>query len=211
MATRDGGNVKLMDLLDEAKSRAKEQIVERLKEAQAAKEGDQIEATTKLNEEDIEEAAEVMGIDAVKYYDLNQNRVQNYKFSYDQMLSPKGNTAVYLLYSYARINSIIEKSGIEEAKLNDPSTIKITDDHEVLILAHVAKFSEVITGVADELNLNRLCAYLYDFSGIIASGYKKYKILGNEHTHSRVQVLFIAKKVFDQCFFLLGLKPLKKI
>lgn len=228
MATRDGGNVKLMSLLDEARDRAKIQIMEKLnikddeeevtegkegktQEITEAKEPAQSQVTSKLSEHEIEQAAEVMGIDAVKYYDLNQNRVQNYKFSYDKMLSPKGNTAVYLLYAYARINSIIEKSGIEEDKLRDLSNIKITDDYELIILGQVAKFSEVIQGVADELNINRLCGYLYEMSGIISSGYKKYKILGNEHTTSRVQILFLTKILFIKCFQLLGLKPLNKI
>lgn len=243
MKTRDGGNIKLMELLDEAKARAKQQIIERLKngdeeeeegagkgkkggdkakkeqapkaeeitEAKPAEPKAEAQTTCKLTEDQIDEAAELMGIDAIKYFDLNQNRVQNYKFSYDKMLSPKGNTAVYLLYSYARINSIIEKSGIPLDQLKDIKTLKITDEYEVMILAHVAKFCEVILGVADELNINRLCAYLYDLSCIIASGYKKYKILGNENTLPRVQILFVTQMVFDQCFRLLGLKTLKKI
>jgi arginyl-tRNA synthetase len=228
MATRDGGNIKLMNLLDEAKARAKDQILQKLgvgdeeegegegKEKKAeeiceGKEAAHSHVTSKLSENEIDDAAETMGIDAVKYYDLNQNRVQNYKFSYDKMLSPKGNTAVYLLYAYARINSIIVKSGLTESQLKDLSAFKITDDYELIILAHVAKFSEVIQGVADELNINRLCGFLYEMSCTIASGYKKYKILGNEHTLSRVQVLFITKLVFEKCFHLLGLKPLSKI
>lgn len=211
MATRDGGNVKLMSLLDEATTRSKDKIHERL-HGGADKEGEEaVESTTQLTEAEIAEAAEVMGMDAVKYFDLNQNRIQNYKFSYEKMLNPKGNTAVYLLYSFARINSIITKSGIPEDKLKDVSTLKITDNSEVVLLSHVAKFCEVIVGVAEELNLNRLCTYLYDFSCIIASGYKKYKILGNEHTLSRVQLLYCARIVFSKCFFLLGLKTLKKI
>lgn len=243
MKTRDGGNIKLMELLSEATNRAKDQIVDRLKAgeeddeeegAKGKKGGDkgkkgqeakteeisepkapehkvELPSTCKLTESQIDEAAEIMGIDAIKYFDLNQNRVQNYKFSYDRMLSPKGNTAVYLLYSYARINSIIEKSGIPLAQLKDVKTLKVTDDYELVILGHIAKFCEVLLGVADELNINRLCAYLYDFSGIIASGYKRYKILGNEHTLSRVQILLVAQIVFDKCFHLLGLKTLQKL
>jgi len=51
-----------------------------------------------------------MGISAIKYFDLKQNRVQNYVFNFDKMLDPRGDTGVYLLYMYVRINSIIEKS-----------------------------------------------------------------------------------------------------
>lgn len=49
---------------------------------------------------------------AVKYYDLKQNRISTYNFDYDKMLDPKGNTAVYLMYAYARICSIMRKAGV---------------------------------------------------------------------------------------------------
>jgi arginyl-tRNA synthetase len=214
MATREGGNVKLMSLLDEAKENAAKHIVDRMT-GNAGDDEDKIEekpqSTSKLSQDDIDMASEVMGVNAVKYFDLNQNRVQNYKFSYDKMLSPKGNTAVYLLYSYARINSIIEKAGVPLDALKDPKNFKITDEYEAVILSHIAKFCEVILGVANELNLNRLCAYIYDLSGIIASGYKKYKIVGNENTVHRVQILYITKLIFDKCFHILGIVPLAHI
>lgn len=53
-----------------------------------------------------------MGIAAIKYYDLKQNRISDYCFDYNKMLDPKGNTAVYLMYSYVRISSVLKKSGI---------------------------------------------------------------------------------------------------
>jgi len=70
---------------------------------------------------------------AIKYFDLKQNRIGNYKFNYDHMLDPRGNTAVYLLYAYARISSIIRKStyGQEELKkLVNTNGWKITHPHE---------------------------------------------------------------------------------
>jgi arginyl-tRNA synthetase len=54
--------------------------------------------------------AEKLGISAIKYFDLKQNRIQNYVFSFDKMLDPKGNTGVYLLYMFVRIVSIMQKS-----------------------------------------------------------------------------------------------------
>jgi len=53
-----------------------------------------------------------MGMAAVKYFDLKQNRIGNYRFSYNRMLDPKGDSAIYLLYAYARICSILKKSGL---------------------------------------------------------------------------------------------------
>jgi len=57
----------------------------------------------------MEESAEVLGTASIKYYDLKQNRTQDYVFSFDKMLDPKGNTGVYLIYMYVRICSILRK------------------------------------------------------------------------------------------------------
>jgi arginyl-tRNA synthetase len=56
-------------------------------------------------------AADILGISSIKYYDLKQNRTQNYVFDFDKMLDPKGNTGVYLVYAYVRIKSILRKAG----------------------------------------------------------------------------------------------------
>ena len=56
-----------------------------------------------------------MGYAAVKYADLKNQRLTNYKFSFDDMLSLKGNTAVYLLYAHARIAGIVRKSNKDVA------------------------------------------------------------------------------------------------
>lgn len=66
---------------------------------------------TSLKPEEYEEAAEKVGIASIKYYDLKQNRISAYAFNYDKMLDPRGNTAVYLLYAYVRMCSIIRKAG----------------------------------------------------------------------------------------------------
>lgn len=73
-------------------------------------ESEDADTKVKVDVTKIEETAEKMGISAIKYYDLKQNRIQNYVFSFDKMLDPKGNTGVYLLYMYVRILSIIAKS-----------------------------------------------------------------------------------------------------
>ena len=60
----------------------------------------------------LDETAETLGLSSIKYFDLKQNRVQNYVFSFDKMLDPRGNTGVYLLYMFVRICSIMEKSAV---------------------------------------------------------------------------------------------------
>jgi arginyl-tRNA synthetase len=115
MKTRGGETVRLMTLLDEANERAM--------------------ATLKLSPEEYKDAAEKLGIAAIKYFDLRQNRTQNYKFDFDSMLTPIGDTAVYLIYSYARVCSVIKKSGLTKEDL-EKGEFKFTQDHEKKLAAH---------------------------------------------------------------------------
>ncbi|KAF7142696.1 hypothetical protein RHSIM_Rhsim05G0038200 [Rhododendron simsii] len=117
--TRSTEVVKLVDLLDEAKSRCKAALVDRGK-------------AEEWTEEELEQTAEAVGYGAVKYADLKNNRLTNYTFNFDQMLNDQGNTAVYLLYAHARICSIIRKSGkdVEELKkssFQDLSRLSLQD------------------------------------------------------------------------------------
>jgi len=95
--TRSGGTVKLMDLLDEAENRAFELVSERSPDAE---------------EDRRREIARVVGIGAVKYADLSQNRTSDYVFTWDKLLSLDGNTAPYMQYAYARIQSIFRKGSL---------------------------------------------------------------------------------------------------
>jgi arginyl-tRNA synthetase len=103
LKTRDGGAIKLKDLLDEAEQRALEIV--RVKNA-GRPEGE------RFSDEECREIARVVGIDAVEYADLSQNRSSDYVFSWDKMLALEGNTAPYLLYAVARIHSIFRKAGV---------------------------------------------------------------------------------------------------
>ncbi len=106
------------------KKRKAEGDAKEKKSTEEVKEGevdDTIQTTGSLlnTEAEFLQAAEKIGMAAVKYFDLKQNRISNYEFSYDKMLDTKGNTAVYLLYSYARLCSIIRKSGYSESQLDE--------------------------------------------------------------------------------------------
>jgi len=93
--TRSGDTVRLKDLLDEAVSRARADLEARI-QAEGRKESETF----------IQEVAETVGIGAVKYADLSQNRTSNYIFSFDKMLALQGNTAPYMLYAYVRVQGI---------------------------------------------------------------------------------------------------------
>jgi arginyl-tRNA synthetase len=98
LRTRSGDNVKLVELLQEAVERSRAFVVTRAEER-----GQPLP-------DDLEHVAHVIGIGAVKYADLSQNRQSNYVFSYEKMLSLRGNTAPYLQYAYARMHSILREA-----------------------------------------------------------------------------------------------------
>lgn len=98
LKTRAGDTVRLRDLLDEAVERAETDLRSRLKEEERSE-----------SEEFIQHVAGTVGLAAVKYADLSQNRITNYQFSFDRMLALQGNTAPYLLYAVVRIAGIARK------------------------------------------------------------------------------------------------------
>ncbi|HAN75794.1 MAG TPA: arginine--tRNA ligase, partial [Planktothrix sp. UBA8402] len=102
LKTRSGETVRLRELLDEAVNYAKKDLETRIK----------AEGRTET-QEFIDHVAEVVGLSAVKYADLSQNRTSDYIFSFDKMLSLQGNTAPYMLYAYVRIQGISRKGNID--------------------------------------------------------------------------------------------------
>lgn len=218
--TRSGVSIKLEELLDEAKQRALKKILERAQDnqlkAEEVKQQQQqsISTGTKLEQTEYEVAAEKMGIAAIKYYDLKFNRTSDYKFSFDNMLDDKGNTGIYLLYAYARLCSILKKSGLTEEKIKElinAKGFKITHVTERTIASSLIKFYDVITSVTEFLEIHRLTDYLYDVASKIGEGYNKYKILGNDDTNTRILLVWVLKQVMEKCFFLLAIQPLEQI
>jgi arginyl-tRNA synthetase len=153
LKTRSGETVRLQDLLDEAIARARADLEARLKE-----EGRQ------ETEEFIANVAKVVGISAVKYADLSQNRTSNYVFSYDKMLALQGNTAPYMLYAYARIQGISRKGEINFEQLGDNAKVLLQHETELTLAKHLLQLSEVIRNIEQDLLPNRLCEYLFQLS-----------------------------------------------
>lgn len=201
--TSSGESVKLIDLLDEASRRAEVELKRR--------QGDADEKTgSALSEAEFKDAAEQIGYGAVRYFDLKQNRKTNYKFDYDQMLDPKGNTAVYLFYAYARILSIQRKSG--KAMKDIPnSELTIGSNSERALILHLLKFPDTIETVMSDLNLHWLTEYCYDLCNILTTFYTENRVLGVPEENSRLLICEAARKVLLKCFNLLGLKPLDRI
>jgi arginyl-tRNA synthetase len=153
LKTRSGETIRLRDLLDEAIARTHADLETRLKE-----EG------REETEQFIDHVAQVVGISAVKYADLSQNRTSNYIFSYDKMLALQGNTAPYMLYAYARIQGISRKGGINFEQLGDDAKVLLQHETELVLAKHLLQLSEVVSEMEQDLLPNRLCEYLFQLS-----------------------------------------------
>jgi len=158
--TRTGGTVKLVDLLAEAEQRARAIVDQKNPDLPADR-----KATIAL----------AVGIGAVKYADLVQNRSSDYVFSWDKMLSLEGNTAPYMQYAYARVCSIFRKGQAEMDAVT--GRIDLTEPAERALGVQLAQLPEIVQAVADECLPSVLCAYLYDLAGAFMSFYEACPVL----------------------------------
>ena len=151
---------------------------------------------------------------SIKYFDLKQNRTSDYIFSFEKMLDPKGNTAIYLIYAYVRMCSIIRKSGLTSeqiAELAKKKPFKITHPDERNLAAMLIKFYDVLNEAADELALNRVTDFIYEICVKVQENYKKYRIVGDENMESRIILCEAIRKVLEKAFFFVGIVPIEKI
>lgn len=196
--TRDGGTVKLIDLLDEAEQRAYQLVKQKNPE---------------LNEDELQQVAHSVGIGAVKYADLSKHRSSDYSFNFEQMLSFEGNTAPYLLYAYTRVASVFRKAGLTmDAAL--PGSMQLATEQELSLASSLARFAEVLQQVADKGTPHTLCTYLYDLAGQFSSFYENCPILTAEQKstqHSRLRLAALTGRTLKQGLELLGLNTLERM
>lgn len=203
LKTRSGETVRLRDLLDEAVSRCREDLESRLKEEEGREE----------TEEFIANVAKVVGISAVKYADLSQNRIGNYKFSFDKMLALKGNTAPYMLYAYARTQSISRKGDIDYDDLGDNIKIMLKEEAELTLAKHILQLDEVVTEIEQELLPNRLCEYLYQLSEKFNQFFENCPVLKSEEPvkTSRLALCNLTARTLKLGLSLLGIEVLERM
>lgn len=172
--TRQGGTVRLVDLLDEARDRMQKDLLSRIADGR-----------TNLSKDEIPHAAAVLGYSAVKYFDLKNSCEKDYIFDYDAMLASDGDTAVYLIYSYARICSI-ERKIEEEIGLSVESIISNAADtfslnrstpQEWSLAISLLKFPETVNRTINELHPHILAAYTYGLASDFAKFYSACRLL----------------------------------
>lgn len=153
LKTRSGDAVRLQDLLDGAIAKVRADLERRLQQEERQE-----------TEKFINKVAHVVGISAVKYADLSQNRTSSYIFSYEKMLALQGNTAPYMLYAYARIQGISRKGDINFEQLGDNAKVLLQHETEITLAKHILQLDEVISAIKQDLLPNRLCEYLFQLS-----------------------------------------------
>lgn len=182
-----------------------------------------------FSEEDLRAIASKLGFAAVKYFDMYQNCTGGYIFTYDDMLSTTGNTAVYLIYSYARICAIFRKAGYNfDADMSpvlrdgvdagrklafDPETFKLTTPEEKALVMHVLSFNDVIEQLltSTDLSVHRICTFLYETAIKFSDFYQRCKVLQSPEQQNRLIICAITLKAMKRAFDLLSIEPLEKI
>lgn len=190
--TRSGDTVKLMDLLNEAVTRASALVASKNPE---------------LSADEIAHIGEVVGIGAVKYADLSKNRTSDYIFDWDSMLSFEGNTAPYLQYAYTRVQSVFRKAGTWD----NNAAITLNEAMEQQLAVELLKFEDVLDSVANTSYPHYLAAYLYQIATLFSRFYEACPILkADEATrNSRLQLTSLTGKTLQQGLVLLGIETLE--
>ncbi len=190
LRTRAGGSIKLVELIDEAITRSAALVAEKNPE---------------LDEATRAEVARMVGIGAIKFADLSNDRIKDYVFDWGRMLSFDGNTAPYLQYAHARIRSIFRRGQITVT--DDLGAVKISETAEHALAIELLAFEEVVTSVAETLEFHRLAGYLYGVATAFTAFYEQCPVLRAEGAvrDSRLVLCEVTARVLARGLNLLGI------
>ncbi len=209
LKTRDGGTIKLKALLDEAEERALAVV--------SAKNAERPEAE-RFSENECREIARAVGIGAVQYADLSQNRSSNYVFSWDKMLALEGNTAPYLLYAVARVHSIFRRGqlgipGSDTLVTLEKNATAPESPAELSLARKLVHFSDALGLATGNLRPHFLGLYLYELAGEFSAFYAAEKVIVDDPATRARRVLLCARTllILETGLHLLGLRTLQRM
>ncbi|MGL5123183.1 MAG: arginine--tRNA ligase [Fusobacteriaceae bacterium] len=197
-STRKGNVIKLEQLLDEGKTRAYTVVNEK---------------NPTLSEEEKNMIAEVVGMGAIKYADLSQNRQSAVVFEWDKVLSFEGNTAPYLQYAYARIKSIIRKAEEKGITIDLNHAINFINVEERVLAHQLTLFNNLVLKAAETCKPNLIADYIFELSKKFNSFYNSCPILNQEATilQSRLLLASLTSETLKIGLSLLGIKTLERM
>lgn len=202
LKSRSGEAPKLHELLEDAIAYARNDFETRLKE-EGREESDEF----------IEHVSRVIGISAIKYSDLSQNRTSNYIFNLERMLALQGNTAPYMMNAYVRVRGIGRKGGIDFAALGDDQRVCLEDGFEFTLAKHILQLDEILAEIDKDLLPNRLCQYLFELSQKFNQFYENCPVLKAEEPTrtSRLILSDLTARTIELGLSLLGIPVLDRI
>jgi len=204
--TRSGDTVGLEGLLDEATRRAADIV---------AANDDAKPKGPELSSEERAQVAETVGIGALKYADLSQNRTSDYMFSYEKMLAMNGNTGAYMQYAYARVRSIFARGDVDVEALRASGTpIRLDSPAERALGLELLRFSEALDLVVADYRPNQLTAYLFDLANRYSTFYEQCPVLKAETEplrYSRLLLCDLTARTIRQGLELLGISVVEKM
>jgi arginyl-tRNA synthetase len=169
--TREGDVVGLESLLDEAVAKARKVVDENSPDLE-------VELRPRV--------AEVVGLGAIKYADLSQNRLSDYVFDWNKMLAMNGNTGAYLQYAYARIRNIFRKAGVAPEVIREARpAIALSHPAERALAVRILRLPEMLELAALELKPNILSDYLFDLANSYSTFYQECPVLKAESAERR--------------------------
>lgn len=205
ICTRAGQSAKLRDLLSDAYDHA----LNTTRELAKSKHPDWCDS-------DIEFVSKKIAVNCIKYEDLSNPRLSNYKFSLDKMLNVKGNTGVYLMYALARCKSILRN--VPNCDNIVSGEISLTSPQARNLAFKLIKYLETIEDSANQLCPHHICNYLYDLAGLITHFYKKNRCIDFDKDGSiikiheeNVRLINLTIQVMAKLFYLVGLDEIEKI
>ncbi|MBN2842565.1 MAG: arginine--tRNA ligase, partial [Sedimentisphaerales bacterium] len=196
--TRSGESVKLSALLDEAESRAL---------AVVSQKNPELDAKTK------QEIARVVGIGAVKYADLSNNLISDYVFSWDKMLAMEGNTAPYMQYAYARVQSIFRKALTEGKTITAGAAISLQEPAELALAKILVRYAETLSAVSRELRPHILTGYLFELAGEFSTFYNACPVLKAQEPvcSSRLALCRLTADTLKHGLSMLGIETIEQM
>ena len=151
-----------------------------------------------------------MGIGAIKYADLSQNRVSDYIFSWERMLAMQGNTAPYLLYAYVRIRSIMRQS---ESTFDAGKVLLLQENAEFELAKFALRFGEAVETSLKDYRPNALCEYLFHLAQKFTTFYDACPVRNSEEPlrSSRLRLCQLIADILQRGLGLLGIETVEQM
>jgi arginyl-tRNA synthetase len=210
LKTREGTPVELASLLDEAVEQVSRVFDQNLLEDAAR--GDE---TPTLSPEERMHVEAAVGLGAVKYADLSQNRTSDYLFSFAKMLAMNGNTATYMQYAYVRNRGIFRNAGEDVDRFRaDPPAVLLATPFERALAIQILRLPERLAIAAAEYQPSTITSYLWDLAKTYSGFFQNCPVLKAETPElrdSRLLLCDLTARVLELCLQLLGIKTVERM